>query len=97
MKNEFDDVKELVDVLTVQTAVNTIKIQNLTSMVLGVYFQTLPKENAGQIVANLCDVLEKELMDGLDTLADGLFNPGVLIHQKLVVLEQIHDLRGTFC
>lgn len=96
MKTEFDDVKELIDNLVINTAINTIKQQVLISMVLGVYRKLLPTENATAVAQNFCDALEQSLLSGLPELKDGMFDDSILDRRLKAVPEEIRKMRSFF-
>lgn len=83
-KTEFDDLKELIDNLIVNSSINTIKIQVLTSMILGVYNQTLPADHSAFLRDKFLENLESSLVSGLPELSGGLFDEdGSFLDRKI--------------
>lgn len=74
-KNEIQKFKEVLDALMVQNALNTIQLSILTDMVLGVYSETLPPENAKKIINRYFDTFIEESRTGLENNENNLFNP----------------------
>jgi len=74
MKNEIEDLKAVVDQLTLQVAWLTANQNVLKRMVIGVYQDTLPKEQSEPIIAKFYSELEKEHADKLNILSELLFD-----------------------
>ena len=97
-KNELDDLKGVIDNMLVQTTILSVTQQTMISMILGVYRETLPEENALKIAGNFFDILEKNLLDAFQHLDDVLYDEGTLLmRQKMEFLEWMRGLRNTFC
>lgn len=76
MNNEKEEVQTILDNCIVQLSELTVKLNVLTSMVLGVYSETLPKENFEKIAATFFSQLEQQ---------------GHNLHDRMVQDDLLHD------
>lgn len=91
---DFEDVKGLLDNLLVQTTILTVRLNVLTSMVLGVYSETLPKQNSNLIYTNFVNLLDKTTAEALSGLSEGLYDSGsFLLKQQMEHLSNMQKMK----
>ena len=95
-ENELNDLKSNIDSIYIQLSKVTVKQETILSMILGIYFETLPQANAKQIAKNLFDLLEKNQSEALGELSDHLFDSGKILRSKMDLLSEIQHARSTF-
>jgi hypothetical protein len=97
MKNDIDHLKEVSDNLMIQVSLLTAHQKALTSMMLGVWKETLGEEAASYILDTFCQTLEAESKHALDALpANAFFDQSMLLRQKIELLASIQALKNHF-
>lgn len=74
LKKDIEDLKAVADQLLLQTTMNTVKINIITQMVLGVYRETLDEAIWKNIHRNFYDNLNEEMKDVFRGINDVTFN-----------------------
>ena len=83
MNNEIKVLQVAIDNLMVQTAINSVRLNVLTSMVLGVYKETMPNEQYKNIYTNYVNAIDQEASEALNGISEILFDQGAFaIRQK---------------
>lgn len=99
MKNDIEDLKAVFDELFIQETMNTVKLNMLTDMVLGLYSETLPEETWKNIHRNFFTRLREEMNDAFNRIDQETFNPvsirkkldfDFLMSKKLDALDSLH-------
>ena len=94
MDNDIEGMKAVLDNVVTQLSIITVKQNVFHSMVLDIYGETLPSENAKMIYTNFVNVLEKELTDALNQLDDCLFDSGhFLLRQKTDLFASMQQMK----
>jgi hypothetical protein len=95
----MEDINTITDQLLIQTTELTVKLNMLTSMVLGVYDETLPKETFLNIANSFFDRLHNDMeaaylkMEKDQILSDY----SVVLRNKFECLLSITELKRQWC
>ena len=95
MKNDIENLKSVFDQLFIQETMNTVKLNMLTNMVLGLYSETLPEETWKNIHRNFFSRLKEEMNDAFNRMDQETFNPISLRHKfdfDLLMSKKLEDL-----
>lgn len=68
MKSDIEDLKAVADQILLQTTLNTVKINVLTDMVLGVFKETHDENTWKTIHRNFYNILNTEVKSVYDTI-----------------------------
>lgn len=95
-KQDAIDVKATLNNLLLQTSLISAETKLLSSMVLGVYKETLPNEQYKTIYTNYVNRLDQRLHELLDRIEVVLFDvndPAFLIRQKFEIHSLIESMK----
>lgn len=95
----MDDTKTVIDQLLIQTTELTIKTNMLTSMMMGVYNETLPKETFLNIANSFFDQLHADIADAYLKMEQDqiLFDNSAIFRNKMNSLLSILETKRQWC
>ncbi len=95
----MDDTKTIIDQLLIQTTELTVKINMLTSMMMGVYNETLPKETFLNIANSFFDRLHADMQDAYLKMEQDqiLSDNAVILKNKMNSLLSILETKRQWC
>ena len=90
-----DELNTTIDNILYQVAEQTVKLNLLTSLTLGMYNETLPKEQYDNLYTNFVDRLESAMND-LFLNSEGIYsNPSFLLKRKFDFFSQLKDMKSN--
>jgi len=93
---EIEGVKIVLDNLLLQTAILSTKLNVLTSMVVGVYGETIPSDHYSAIYTTFVNTLEKEMKESFKRLDGVLYDSGMfLFRHEVEELLSIQSLKSN--
>ena len=97
-EKEHEELKYELDQIHLQLVHLTAKQGTILSMILGMYIETLPRENSQQIVENFCSMLDANLNDAYSKLDDQdiIYDHSAILRAKFAVIEEVQHLKYTF-
>lgn len=95
----MEDFNSIANQLLIQTTELTVKLNVLTSMVMGVYSETLPRENFLSIANNFFDTLYADMEAAFAALekTDAISDPHTLLRNQINVLLSIKQTKLQWC
>jgi hypothetical protein len=96
MKKDIEELKSVFDVVLLKQAEFMAELNTLSSMVLGVYEKTLPKETYRNLYTNFVNMLEENINSAFSGIEQKniLFDNGsFFLKHKFEVFEDIQNLK----
>ena len=96
MKNDIEELRSVFDTIFLKQAELIAELNTLTSMVLGVYEETFPKETYRNLYTNFVNALEKNTDKIFSKIENALFDPGAhFVRYKFEVFSAIQNLKSN--
>ena len=93
LSKEIEDLKSVNDTLLFVTAELQARTKTLTSMILGVYKETLPEPAYKNLYTNYVTELERNINNFVEPLSEVVFDQSWLIKSRFELFSAIRHLK----
>lgn len=95
-KEQLNEVMYTVDNLVINNALNIVQLETMTRMLLNVYIETLPKDDARAIINNYFEELFESSRVALHKLDQALYNKSMLPSLQISLRSRLTEMKANF-
>lgn len=95
-KEQLDEMQYTIDNLVINNALNMMQLETMTNMLLNVYIETLPKDDARIIIDKYFEELFQSSREALQKLDQALYNKSMLPSTQIFLRSRLTAMKATF-
>lgn len=95
-KEQLNEMMYTVDNLVINNALNIVQLNTMTSMLLNVYIETLPKDDARAIINNYFEELFESSREALQKIDQALYNKSMLPSLQISLRSRLTEMKANF-